>query len=491
MPAEQTTAPAAWFRPPVQAWLIRLGGGDRQDLGERHERAAYAAAGLVVAVNAVLAALVTAAAVRWPAPAAVPLALLCAVLAGAMTRALAIGAVGPARSNLLGRLGVGVALGVILGELAALAVFAGSIDGRLGQLAARDAEFSPAVTLAAANLDRARTARGTLDDAVAQARGRRDDALIVARCEYHPTPGCPQTHITGVPGTGPETRTANDLLADAQRELDDAVAVRDRRTAELDGDIGTATRMLTQARDSAFAAADRGVGARWLALNDYARSHPGVVSLRLALIAAFTLLAVLPLVIRVWRGETGQDRREAARAEIDRAELWADVVVAVRRAEARAAAEPHRAIASRVATAVPVLDIAPAAAALPVAADRLPARVTEPAEPAVPAEPAGAPAGASIPDIARTAARWVRPLVPPVVARVIDTTTRPVRGMRQAFEEIEELTFALRRTHRVNLHALTTDEAPAPQRPRTAPQSAPDRDTALTEPHGRLALPPG
>ncbi|WP_038853006.1 DUF4407 domain-containing protein, partial [Mycobacterium avium] len=73
-----------------------------------------------------------------------------------------------------------------------------------------------------------------LDGAVAQARDRQDRALVVARCEYHPTPGCPQTRITGVPGPGPETRTANELLADAQRELDEALAARDSRAPELD-----------------------------------------------------------------------------------------------------------------------------------------------------------------------------------------------------------------------------------------------------------------
>ena len=39
----------------------------------------------------------------------------------------------------------------------------------------------------------------------------------------------------------------------------------------------------------------------------------------------------------------------------------------------------------------------------------------------------------SIPDATRAAARWIRPLVPPFVARVIDNTTQPLRTARQVF----------------------------------------------------------
>ena len=38
-----------------------------------------------------------------------------------------------------------------------------------------------------------------------------------------------QTQITGDPGEGPETQTANDILADSQQELDRASAERDAR----------------------------------------------------------------------------------------------------------------------------------------------------------------------------------------------------------------------------------------------------------------------
>ena len=83
-----------------------------------------------------------------------------------------------------------------------------------------------------------------MDDASRQ----RDEALVVARCEYNPSPACPQTHITGVPGAGPETRTATDFLADTQRQLDNAVANRDRVAPGLDSEIAARQQALEQAR---------------------------------------------------------------------------------------------------------------------------------------------------------------------------------------------------------------------------------------------------
>ena len=61
-----------------------------------------------------------------------------------------------------------------------------------------------------------------------------------------------------MPGTGPETRTANGMLADAQQELDTAVAARSDGAANLDGEIGTAEQALAEARTAAAADPDRG-----------------------------------------------------------------------------------------------------------------------------------------------------------------------------------------------------------------------------------------
>ena len=68
----------------------------------------------------------------------------------------------------------------------------------------------------------------------------------------------------------------------------------------------------------------------------------------------------------------------------------------------------------------------------------------------------------ALPDVAGAAVRWMRPFVPPIVASAIDTTTRPLRGARQVFEETEEIHFSLRRSHRVSVTSEETAE-PAEQ----------------------------
>ncbi|HEX7826274.1 MAG TPA: DUF4407 domain-containing protein, partial [Mycobacterium sp.] len=66
----------------------------------------------------------------------------------------------------------------------------------------------------------------------------------------------------------------------------------------------------------------------------------------------------------------------------------------------------------------------------------------------------------TIPDVTKAAARWIRPLVPPFVARAVDTTTQPLRAAKQVFEEVEEITFLLKRTHKVTVNTEETAEQP-------------------------------
>ncbi|MDP7726175.1 DUF4407 domain-containing protein [Mycobacterium sp. TY814] len=527
----------------IEALLTWLGGGHARELAERHERSTHAVAGAVVVLGAVLAWLVAALAVRpavgsAPVWAVVAATLVFGLLVGAVTRGIA-GI--PARGwrGTAGRAIVALAVGVLVGELAALVLFSGAVDRRLDERALRTADSAPAVAQAAASLQQARTARSALDGTVDQARGHLDNALVIARCEYNPTPACPQTRITGVPGRGPETRTANELLGDAQRELDGALAARDRQAPSLDATVARDEQALTEARQAAVADAGRGLGARWVAMNDLTLAGAGALVLRLLAIAFFVLLYLLPLILRTWRGETTHDRHASARAERERAELEADTAIAVKRAEVRRAAEimwaEHQITQTRLAIeaqaeidrehhrrrVVEALD-APVHASsertfepveedmyLPIAAEaeaaatravaQLPAAdrdvqppVTEnlpaPAEPVMaavehyePSAPAEvddqhrAPLIPSIPDATKAAARWIRPLVPPFVARVIDNTTQPLRTARQVFEEVEEIAFSLKRTRKVTMNTETSDGAgqQQPQQPPQPPLQAP------------------
>ncbi|WAC94107.1 DUF4407 domain-containing protein [Mycobacterium sp. Aquia_213] len=527
----------------VEGVLAWLGGGHWRELGERHERSTHAVAGAVVLLGAMLAWLVAALAVtasaRWPLIAVVALTLGFGLLVGAVTRGIASG---PHRGwpDIAGRIVVAAAVGVVVGELASLVVFSRSIDHRLEDRALGTADSAPAVVQASAALQQTRAARGGLDDAIAQARNGQDKALVVARCEYHPSPACPQTRITGDPGAGPETRTANQLLADAQRELDNALAARDRQAPELDATISREQQAVNEARQRVLAdAGPGGLGARWIAMNDLTLASVGALTLRLLTIAFFVLVYMLPLILRTWRGETTHDRHATARAERERAELDADTAIALKRAEIRREAEilwaehqltqarlaieaqteidreqqrrrvteaiegPQPAPSVRTFEAVqddiylPIAAEAEAAsraiAELPAGApdsdvemppevENLPAPV-EPAGEVEPLDERATPLIPSLPDATRAAARWIRPLVPPFVARAIDNTTAPLRTARHVFEEVEEITFALRRTRKVTFDAESSETGEQPARSSAPAQARPGRIASSREQH--------
>jgi len=522
----------------IEGLLTWLGGGHWRELDERHERSTHAVAGAVVALGAALAWLVAGLAVsesaHLPMPAIVALTLVFGLLVGAVTRGTA-GGPRRGRPGTVGRAAIAVAVGVVVSELATVVMFSGSIGQRLDERALSTADSAPAVAQASASLEQSRDARVALDSAVQQARDNQDKALVVARCEYNPTPACPRTRITGVPGAGPETRTANELLADAQHELANALAARDRRAPELDAEVARNEQTLAAARQRAVADAGRGLGARWVAMSALTFTSTGALVLRLLTIALFALLYLLPLILRQWRGETTHDRHATARADRQRAELEADTAIAIKRAEVRREAEimwaEHQLTQARLAIEAQIeidreqqrrrvvdaleepvrasserpfepveehmyLPIAAeaeaasrAAAELPAGPERacggtqhappekLPAQVashdiarrTEPDERAAPLIP-------SIPDATRAAARWIRPLVPPFVGRVIDNTTqpltKPLRSARQVFEDVEEIAFSFKRTRKITVDTESSnlgEQSPAASAPAEAP----------------------
>lgn len=476
------------------------------DLAFNHEQGGYVVTGAAVALFAAIAGIVTAAALAAAAGigafAVVALALVAGVAAGALGRALATTRPGASayRVGLAARIGVGVLAGVLVAELASTVLLGGTVERELDVRAQASAENAPGVVAARTEFDRAAADRAALDVSIAKAQADIDRALVIARCEYNPTPECPQTRITGVPGRGPETQTANDMLDDARKQL----AAAQARTEQLDQQVRTETAELAAARATAIAEADRGLGARWLAMNGYTAAHAGAAALRVLILLAGVLLALLPLLLRWWRGETSLDRTVDAAEIADRAQREADAAIAVKRAEVRAEAaalradheltaarlaieadtvidrerqrtriiaaiggfelgftEPHRKDDS-VALEPNVTPQLPAGYlpnALPAAAPQAGALVPVQQPVSAPAAPAQAPTGGGgleLPIIGTvpftdTAARWIRPLVPSFVANAIDSATHPLRTARQAFEEVEEVTFTLRRTRKVTV----------------------------------------
>jgi hypothetical protein len=276
-------------------------------------------------------------------PAALGATLLAGLLVGALGRVLAAAPTEPGRRwAVVALAAVAVLVGGVLGELAATAVFTGPSTRALDEQAAR---AGAAVTTGerGSELTRLRTERAVLDERVAQAVARRDEALLVARCEYRPTPGCPPL-ITGDPGRGPETEQARTALAGADADVAAARADRDRQAPDLDRAIaGTAEQVdHERAAAEALARADTGLIAKWQAMNDYTLARPSALIPRLGATLTLVLVTLLPLLLRLLRGPSEQDRLTRSRRLRRAAEQDADTAIAVRRAEVRAARELRR-----------------------------------------------------------------------------------------------------------------------------------------------------
>jgi hypothetical protein len=220
-------------------------------------------------------------------------------------------------------------------------------------------------------------------------------------------------------------------------------------------------------------------------MNSYTLDSAGATVLRALLTGLAIALFLFPLLLRLSRAKTTEDRRSAAVAQQERADLEADTAIAVKRAEVRAAIETMKAeqeLASarmeieaqheidreqqrrRVADAIEApVQVSSERVAEPVA--ELTGEVVDESPTNLPAvaEPAGEKRSLipTVPDVAKAATRWVRPFVPPIVASAIDTTTRPLRAARQVFEETEEIHISVRRSHRVSVTSEETAEPPA------------------------------
>lgn len=443
---------------------------------------------LMGAVAALVSGLALSSATTWP-----PMAVIAAALAFGAVFWVVVWAVTQGAMIAFGaRLAVAVGAGLLLGELASVAVFGGQIDE---VLTARD---SPAAATATAALDQARAERAGLDEAVEQANRNRDEALIVARCEVNPSAACPQIRITGVPGSGPEARTADAFLDDTQRRLDAAVADRDARAPVLDDEVRIREQALAQARQDTLTG---GLGVRWQAMNTYVLDHPGSLILRLLVVGFFTLLTVLPLMSKRWRGMTAVEADTAAdtaiavnraqvRTQVD--QMWAEQELNSARMAIAAqneidAERQRRRVAQACAAEPEVSGMPEVVAAERVSHPELPAPVQRSAE----LEPQrGVPV---IGEVTNAAARLIMPFVPPIVAGAVDNVSRNVartvaKPLRQVFTETEEFHFTLRRTHRVTVESDADAEGAEQPRQVTSDREWVDADGPRVESRRTLIL---
>lgn len=326
----------------VTGTLIWLGGAHPSAVGEAHERSGYALTGAAVTVSALAAGGVAAAASApmWPVTVVVAVATGAAAVAGVIARALVTSpGTAPRRLWFLGRVLLALVLGSFLGEAATMSADQAAVDRILDEKSRAAAESAPGVVDGRAAVDRALADRAALERTITEAAAEADRALVTARCEFNPTEQCPPTRITGIPGDGPEHRTARAMLDDARARLDEA---RDR-VPGLDQRVTDAEQSLTAAYSAAGQAGDRGPGARWAAMHEHTTASAETLLPRLAALLAGLSIALLPLLTRRWLGVTSLDRRAAARAVLDEAERDAETTIAVRRARLRAAAEELRA----------------------------------------------------------------------------------------------------------------------------------------------------
>jgi hypothetical protein len=490
--------------PPISArpgnLMVWLGGGTWRDIEEPGERAGYQATGFVVLLAALVAWGVTAAAVvsvgALRAPAALAATVVIGLLVGALGRVLASA---PGRRGTLVGLGlVAVLVGSVLGELAAVVIFGGSLGPQLESRADQAAATAVAASEGGRQLSSLRAERAGLDQRVDQAVVRRDAALLVARCEYRPAPGCPPQLITGDPGRGPEAAQARLALAGADTDLNAFRAERARRAPELDRAIVTADERVAQDRDAAqrLARSDTGLVAHWAAMNDYTGEHSAALLPRLAAVLALILVTSAPLLLRLWRGPTDQDRLVAARRMRRHAEQDAETAIAVRRAEVRAALELDRLAA---------VEPPPLAVTARAEPDVTQPDVTEPdvTEPAVieqagrrTALPVGAAPGAEVavrqrfdlldrlpgplPVIGRAVTGIAGAFVPAPIARLAADRPRPMRMVRSILDEVEEFQISVRHRRKV-----TVTEEDYPTEPGEEVSSRPDPHPVTRIP-GRL-----
>lgn len=458
--------------------MVWLGGGTWRDIEEPGERAGYQAAGFVVLLGALVAWGVTAGALvsvgALHLPAALAATLVVGLLAGAQGRVLASA---PGRRGTLVGLGlVAVLTGAVLGDLAALIIFGGSLGPQLDVRADRAAAAAVDSSDSGRQLAALRAERTLLDQRIDQVAARRDEALLVARCEYRPSPGCPPQLITGEPGRGPEAEQARAALAGADADLGTARAERDRRAPELDRAIATTGARVEQDRDAAvrLAREDTGVVAHWSAMNDYTGAHPAALLPRLAAVLVLVLLLAAPLLLRLWRGTTDQDRLTEARRRRRYAEQDADTAIAIRRAEVRAARELGLLDATLDAT---IEEPAALTATATVEPDQLPARTALPAATGPDAPDSSAPGTelattkraelldrlpGPLPVIGRTVTGIAGAFVPAPIARMAAGRPRPMRMVRTLWDEVEEFQFSVLRRRKVT---VTEEHYDAPADP--------------------------
>jgi len=320
-----------WWLGNLMAWL---GGGHWRDIADRHERSQFQISGFFVLLNAFIAWGVATLAATGLAEVAFTDVVLYTIVWGMFVGAIDLLVARYVRdrgagrrrirllpAGLMVRVAMAVVLGVVIAEFANLAIFKDPIEQQLLIDNAHGIQQSQgAIDQAQGTLSQLTALRAKLDQDITDKQAAWSAANRLFICERKPTPGCPTDgSITGVAGAGDQT-TARQKQADAaQAQLDAARKARSAvqawvpggQSLSLDDQIARLEAQHSNQLQNAqiVGSKDRGIDARWRAMDNYTLADPSALSLRLALILLLVGLDLVPLSAKLMRGHTGHDER--------------------------------------------------------------------------------------------------------------------------------------------------------------------------------------
>ncbi|SER98142.1 DUF4407 domain-containing protein [Lentzea albida] len=342
------TAKPRWPLQPI--WLLGngfawLGGASWRGITSRHDRSSYQLSGFFVLLNGFIAwGLFSLAAVGMGvAPsfaAALPYTFAWGLFVALFDRAISARTVDPSQGKGVTTTGyvvrglVACMLGFIIAEAGAMAFFRDDIERTMRDTISRQVQDSAvgvlgtqdAPTARAAALDEMRGQRDKLQNDLTAAEAKAAEAGRIAVCEREPD-GCDDLvragKVTGKRGEGDKTRLRDAEKAAAEAERDKARQEWETKGKPLDPKISELEKKLAEEVGvvTTAAQASQGMPARWRAMLDFTRKDPAAAFLHLLIVVFCVLLDLVPLLLKIWRGQTGYDMNVVASRNLTRARL--------------------------------------------------------------------------------------------------------------------------------------------------------------------------
>jgi len=325
-----------WWLGNVMCWI---GGASWRDVGDRHERALYQMSGYFVVLVGIIAwgvaSLAAVGVFEMPLTDALPYTVAWGLFVAGFDRTISA-KVHDSSENWAKRSSgyfvrglFAVLIGLAIAETASLAVFADPIRRTMEDNVQRTIGDSRQIIYGEDGKPSNRSAK------VAELEQRRKDLLTavdtaqadlerkkhIAECERRPA-GCPRELIdngtvSGVAGEGEKTRIRDQEAQAAVSVLAQATTRRDAEVPGLNDQITALNAELNKAAADAEALAqkERGFDARWRAMHQYTMSSLSALSIRGVLALLLVFIDLIPLLLKLLRGETAHDHRIVTRRQ--------------------------------------------------------------------------------------------------------------------------------------------------------------------------------